>query len=100
MKFTVAMFPLWIAEKHPHRTGPAAPCALVPPSTLLSFPLSQNKGMAFCQPSRDLAGAATCCSPWTPGTPSRAARAAPAAESPHCHGDWVGSAALQSPHPA
>lgn len=32
-----------------------------------------------------------------PRTPSRAAWADPAGGTPHCHGDWVGSAALQQP---
>lgn len=47
MKFIVANFPVWTAEKHLHRTGPATPCPHVPPSTFLRFPLSHRTGNGF-----------------------------------------------------
>lgn len=97
MKFVVAMFPLWAAEKL-HRTGPAAPCPLIPPSTSPSFPLShRTREWLPASPAGTWLGLPPAAAPGHPGTPSRAVRADPAGETPHCHGDWVGSAALQQP---
>lgn len=57
----------------------------------------QNKEWLSASSAGTWLGLPPAAGPWRPQGTSRAAGADPAGETPHCHGDWVGSAALQQP---